>query len=456
MQSTSRGADEVLRAADAADLSLVRFLYCDNGSIIRGKSSHRAGLPERLQSGIGLTVAMQAMNSLDQLQSVEGMGPVGEIRLVPDLDTFTVLPYAARQALAFVDMQTLDGTPWGACPRSFLRRAIADARAAGFSVQAAFEPEWSLAAREDDRYVPYDQSLCFSTIGMLTAGAVIADIVDALVAQGMEVEQYYPELGHGQQELSVHHADALRAADNQLRYRETVRAVAWRHGLYASLAPKPWPDQAGNGAHLHWSLWDPQGGQNLLYDPAQPFGLSALGQQFVAGVLDHLPALVALTCPSFNSYHRLQPRSWSSAFTCYGPDNREAAVRLVSTYRGAEMASTNLELKACDNSCNPYLALGGLIVAGLDGVRRGAALDEGRLALVDPALLSDDERAARGIRRLPASLREALDALEADAVLLEALGDLLRRSYLAVRRSEWEAYSSQDAAFEQRHHFFKY
>ena len=210
------------------------------------------------------------------------------------------------------------------------------------------------------------------------------------------------------------------------------------------------------GAHLHWSLWDPDGGQNLLYDPGQRFGLSALGQQFVAGVLDHLPGLVALTCPSFNSYHRLQPRSWSSAFTCYGPDNREAAVRLVSTYRGAEMASTNLELKPCDNSCNPYLALGGLIVAGLDGVRRGAALDEGRLALVDPALLSDDERAARGIRRLPASLAEALDALEADAVLMEALGDLLRRSYLAVRRSEWEAFSHEDAAFEQRHHFFKY
>ncbi|HEY7061415.1 MAG TPA: glutamine synthetase family protein [Chloroflexota bacterium] len=448
--------DEVLRAADAADVSLVRFLYCDNGGIIRGKSTHRAGLPERLRSGIGLTVAMQAMNALDQLQAVEGMGPVGEIRLVPDPDSFTVLPYATRQALAFVDMQTLDGEAWGACPRSFLRRAIAAARAAGFAVQAAFEPEWSLASREDDRYVPYDQSLCFSTVGMLTAGPVITDVVDALVAQGLEVEQYYPELGHGQQELSIHHADALRAADNQLRYRETARAVAWRHGLYASLAPKPWLDQAGNGAHLHWSLWDAEGTQNLLYDPAQPYGLSALGQQFVAGVLDHLPALVALTCPSYNSYHRLQPRSWSSAFTCYGPDNREAAVRLVSTYRGAEMASTNLELKACDNSCNPYLALGGLIVAGLDGVQRGAALDEGRLTLVDPALLSDDERAARGIRRLPASLGEALDALEADAVLLDALGDLLRRSYLAVRGSEWEAFSNEDGAFEQRHHFFKY
>src|SRR3954453_8740568 len=195
MQSASLGVNEVLRAADAADVSLVRFLYCDNGGIIRGKTSHRTGLAERLSSGVGLTVAMQAMNALDQLQPVEGLGPVGEIRLVPDLDTFTVLPYAPRQALTFVDMQTLDGAPWGACPRNFLRRAIAAAREEGFSVQAAFEPEWSLATRDEDRFIPYDQSLCFSSIGMLTATPVISDIVDALVGQGIEVEQYYPELG---------------------------------------------------------------------------------------------------------------------------------------------------------------------------------------------------------------------------------------------------------------------
>src|SRR3954447_24298746 len=211
--------DEVVRAAEAGDVRLIRFLYCDNGCVIRGKSTHRQGLSERLRSGIGLTVAMQAMNALDQLQSVQSMGPVGEIRLVPDPSTFTRLPYAPQQALVFVDLRTLDGAPWGACPRSFLQRAIAQAADAGFAVQAAFEPEWSLARREGDEYQPYDESLCFSTIGMLTAAPVIADVVDALIAQGLVVEQYYPELGHGQQELSIRHAPALRAADNQLRYR---------------------------------------------------------------------------------------------------------------------------------------------------------------------------------------------------------------------------------------------
>ncbi len=223
-------AEEVVRAASGADIRLVRFLYCDNGGIVRGKTTHRQGLAARLESGIGLTVAMQAMNALDQLQPVDGFGPVGEIRLVPDATTFTILPYASQQALMMVDMQTLDGAPWGACPRSFLRRAIEAAHSAGLSVQAAFEPEWSLATRDGDQYVPYDRSLCFSTVGMLTAGPVILDVVNALVAQGIEVQQYYPELGHGQQELSIRHADALRAADNQLRYRETVRAVAWQGG----------------------------------------------------------------------------------------------------------------------------------------------------------------------------------------------------------------------------------
>jgi glutamine synthetase len=384
------------------------------------------------------------------------MGPVGEVRLLPDLETYTRLPYAPRQALVFADLRTLDGEPWDACPRSFLQRAIAEARAAGLTVQAAFEPEWSLATRTAEGYVPFDETLYASTIGMLTAGPVIADILEALIAQGLHVEQYHPELGHGQQELSIRHADALRAADNQLRYRETVRAVAWQHGLVASFAAKPWPDQAGNGAHLHWSVWDAEGRRNALHAPEQPYGLSVVGRQFVAGVLDHLPALVALTCPSVNSYRRLRPQSWSSAYTCYGPDNREAAVRLVSTLKGNEMATTNLELKACDNSCNPYLALGGLIVAGLDGVRRTLELDEGRLALVDPATLSDADRAARGIRRLPDTLGAAVDALEADAALMRALGDLLGRSYVAVRRSEYEAYSAQDPAFEYKHHFFKY
>ena len=445
----------VVAQARRARVRLVRFLYTDNGGVTRGKATHVESLAARISDGIGLTVAMQAMNMLDQLTPVEGMGPVGEIRLKPDPETFAILPYAPHAAAMTADMYALDGTPWGACPRSFLKRQIAACAVAGFSVRAAFEGEFTLAHRNDDgTFAPLDQSLCFSTVGMTTAAAVMDDIVASLEAQRIQVEQYYPELGHGQQELSIRHAPALSAADRQVYYRETVRGVAFRHGLYASLAPKPFPDQAGNGSHVHWSLWDPAGRRNLMHDPQGRFGMSALGYHFIAGVLEHLPALLALTCPSVNSYRRLQPHFWSSAYTAWGPDNREGAVRIPSTFASDRAGSTNAELKACDASANPYLALGGLLAAGLDGVTR--KLQPGEPTLIDPANYSDAERAARGIARFPATLAESLDRLEGDRVLLTALGPLLARSFITVKRAEWDAFRSQDAAFEQAHHFWKF
>ena len=166
------------------------------------------------------------------------------------------------------------------------------------------------------------------------------------------------------------------------------------------------------------------------------------------------PALLALTCPSYNSYRRLQPHFWSSAFTAWGPDNREAAVRVPSKFKSDPSGSTNAELKASDSSSNPYLALGGLLAAGLDGVRR--ELLPGKPALVDPATYSEAERAEMGIKRYPTTLDEALDNLEADAVLMGALGPLLARSYLAVKRLEWASFSKEDIDFEIKHHFWKF
>ena len=447
-------ARDIAARCRAAKVELVRFLYCGNDSVIRGKACHTRFLPSYLRSGIGLTVAMQSFTMLDQLAPDATFGPVGEIRLVPDPDTFAVLPYAPRQARLLCDMQTLDGAPWGACPRSALKRAIEQARQAGFAFQAAFENEFTLARREGDGYAPIDRSPCFSTIGMDAAGPVVIDMVDALVAQGVQPEQYYAELGPGQQEMPVRYADALRAADNQITVRETARGVAARHGLIASFAPKPFADEAGNGSHIHFSLWRTRDRGNHFHDPKGPHGLSGAALAFIGGILAHLPALLALTAPSVNSYRRLQPRFWSSAYTAWGPDNREAAVRVPSVRRGAEMESTNLELKPCDPSCNPYLALGGLLAAGLDGVARG--LDPGEPTLVDPDALGDAERARRGIRRLPATLDQALDALERDDVLRGALGDVLAREYLIVKRAEARAFDGKDVAFELDQHFYKY
>jgi glutamine synthetase len=445
--------EEIVALADEQGLRLVRFLWCGNDGTVRAKAAGRHGLAGRLEDGIGLTVAMQAMNGLDHLQPVEGLGPVGEVRLIPDLDTFRVLPYAPHSGALLTDHVARDGSPAAVCQRSFLKRMQARlADAAGVELRAAFENEFSLAHRVDGAYVPVDAALCFSTIAMTAAQDYVDELVAALDAQGISLEQYYAELGHGQQEISTPHAPAVRAADEQLLVRETLRGVAARHGLTASLAPKPWPENAGNGCHIHFSLWE--GEHNRFHDGSRPDGLSAAALSFIAGVLAHLPALCALTAPSFNSYHRILPHYWAGAFVCWGYDNREAPVRVASPLRGAVEATTNAELKASDASCNPYLALGGLIAAGLDGLERG--LEPPGPVMVDPGSLSDAERQRRGIAAMPASQAEALAALAADDLLRDALGRELAESYLAVRRSEWEAYSAGDAAFEQQGHFEKY
>ena len=447
-------AGDVARKADEAGLRLVRFLWCGNDGTVRGKASSVRGLEGRMRSGIGLTVAMQAMNSLDQLQPVEGMGPVGEVRLLPDPETFRVLPYAPRTGALLVDLATLEGEPAPQCPRSFLRRMASRLAERDGRLEVAFENEFTLAVDSDGELQPVDESLCFSTIGMTAAQEYVDALLDALERQGIALEQYYAELGHGQQEISTAHAPAPHAADDQVLVRETIRGVAHEHALLASLAPKPWPEAAGNGCHIHFSLWSRDGDRNRFYDGSRPDRLSDEARSFIAGVLEHLPGLCGLAAPSFNSYHRIVPRYWAGAFTCWGHDNREAPLRVPSPFRGAEEASTNVELKAADASCNPYLALGGLITAGLDGLER--RLEPPEPVDVDPATLPDEERLRRGIQRLPETQAEALDALEADELLIDALGPALTRSYLAVRRSEWEVYSAGDESLEQRGHFLKY
>jgi glutamine synthetase len=446
--------ESVLSRAEQAEVRLVRFLWCGNDGTVRAKATAARGLAERLSTGIGLTVGMQAMNGLDQLQPVEGMGPVGEIRLVPDPETFRVLPYAPHLGAMLVDHVQLDGSPAPVCQRSFLKRMEERLAERGARLEVAFENEFSLATVVDGAFVPIDSGLCFSTISATAAQDYVDELTVALEAQGIGLEQYYSELGHGQHEISTPHAPALQAADEQLLVRETIRGVAARHGLVASLAPKPWPENAGNGGHIHFSFWDLGGPRNRFHNGAAADGLSGEARSFIAGVLEHLPGLCGLTAPSFNSYRRIVPQYWAGAFVCWGHDNREAPVRVPSVFWGAEEASTNVELKAADASSNPWLAVGGLIAAGLDGVAR--RLEPPGPVEVDPATLGEAERERLGIATMPATQAEALDALETDAVLTDALGPVLAGSYLAVRRSEWAAYSEGDEAFEQQGHFSKY
>jgi glutamine synthetase len=431
--------DEVVAQAREDDVRLVRFLYCDPSGIIRGKNVHVDRLAGKMREGVGLTRGQNAVNMLEHFVHVDGMEPVGEIRITPDPDTYTRLPWVSRTAGMLSDQVGHDGLAWGGCTRSFLKRAISAAGEAGIVVKAAFEDEFYIAEDVDGIPRPFNDGPVYSSAGMDRVADIMNDIVDALEVQGLEVEQAINEFGPGQQEIAIRYADALRAADNQLKFRDAVRGVVEvEHGLIASFAAKPFAEGVGSGAHIHFSLWSPDGATNLLYGPAAgPRLLSDVGRHFVAGVMDHLPALVALTCPSFNSYERLRPGAWAGSTVSWGLDNRECTVRVASTFRGREAESTNVELKACDPSCNPYLALGGLIFAGLDGIRR--RLEPPEPALKDPARMSEAERARCGIRPLPSTLKEALANLQADDVLFSGLGDLLGRCIVAVRTAESDA-----------------
>jgi glutamine synthetase len=451
-------AQDVVRQAREANLRLARFLYCDNGGIIRGKATHASKLPTRIQEGIGQTLAMQAFTGVETLAPVQGMGPVGEFRLIPDPNTFVVLPYAPGSGSMMCDMISLDGKPWEACPRTFLKRMMARLAEQRMRAEAAIEHEFYLAREENGKYVPADHSLCYSSIGLDDQAEVIDAILEALESEGVTIELFHTELGPAQQELSIQRADVLRAADNVCLVRETVRGVARSFNLLATFSPKPFPDQAGSGAHIHFSLWgnsgSQQAGKNLFYDPNQRGGLSQLGKYFIGGVLHHIRALVAITCGSPNSYHRLLPHFWSSAYGVYGFDNREGAIRVPSPFWGREAESINLELKPSDHSGNPYLALGALLAAGLDGIQK--KIDPGEAEEIDPGNYSDQEREDRGIHRLPTSLDEALDELERDEVLKEALGPLLATSYIAVKRNEAAFFKDKPLEEEFRQHFYKY
>ena len=424
---------EILQSIDDAGVRFVRILWCDNANIIRGKAVHRVTLSEYLKHGVGISAAQQAIPVMyDAPAPGSGLGPVGEVRLVPDWNTLTPLPYARGHARVMGDM-VKDGSPWNLCPRNFLKAMIAEAESEGLQVIAAFENEFYLLRQTPDGVVPADETVFASTLSMDLHQAVIDEIAEALVEQGMPVEQYYPESGPGQQEISILYTNALSAADQQIAFRETVRAIALQHNLKASFLPKIFADKAGSGCHLHLSLW--QDGQNLLPNLERDGELSEVARRFMAGILHHLPALMALTTPSTNSYRRIRPHLWSGAFRCWGIDNREAALRVPSNPE--EPSPTHFEFKTVDASANPYLALGAVIAAGLDGVRH--CFELGEPVSVDPGHMTELERIARGIDLLPTNLGQSIEHLSSDTVLLDALGPELAQAYLAVRKAEWEA-----------------
>eukprot|EP01134_Creolimax_fragrantissima_P005238 CFRG5238T1 len=427
----------------SSGIQFVRVVTCCNANIIRTKAIYIDSIERLLvkAEGIGWTEALQSLPVMaDAVAEDSGLTPVGEVFLSPDWNTLQVLPYHPSHARVFGDFHTSSGDPWTLCTRHFLKRMIAQAAELGYSIKAAFEPEFYLLSRNAAGEITgVDDDVYAAVLAMDKSCHVMDEIANALMKQGLTVETYHPESGTGQQELTLKYVDALAAADQHIIYRETVKAIAYKHGLIASFMPKIFPKQCGSGNHLHISVW--KDGVNVLPDNSHTIntetgsndsGLSISGQQFVAGILHSLNGLMPLVCPSTNSYRRMKPSCWAGAYNGWGVNNKEAAVR-VCTRSQPNPNPTNVEIKPVDGSSNPYLALGGIIAAGLDGIREKRQLSQ-RMD-VDPATLSVRERETRHLECLPETLMAAVKAFHQCEMIKKALGEPLAQAIAVILRA---------------------
>lgn len=451
-----RTPDELLQ--DDASRYL-HVLWCDNAGVVRAKGSHLPSLRDELEAEGTATMRDHLARSLTVTQTIQGLPvtadvpvaearlePTREIRLVPDWDTLREFPWAPGHLRAMANLE-LEGEPWVLCPRDFVRRAEASAAQHGIALRAGAEIEFVLlreGVTSDGAPVAADATLYAAMAAFSKSREVIDAISEGLYGQGIPLENYNPESASGQHEISLRHRPLLEAADQLVAARETIRAVARQFDLIASFLPKIFPDQAGSGCHVHLSLH--RDGRNVTPDGAGPWKLSTEARSFIAGLLEHLPALLSATTPSPNSFRRLQPSTWSGAFTAWGIDNKEAAIRVLQNPFGD--GPTHFELKSMDLSSNPYVALGCIAAAGMDGVARGVEL--GPPVQRNPATLPADEREALGVHRLPETLSSSLAAFKDDAVLRDAMGEEFARVYAVVREAEVRTFADRDLDFERR------
>ena len=388
--------------------------------------------------------------------SIEGYTRIEESDqyLRPDLDTFAVLPWDQEVGISarmICDVYNPDGTPFAGDPRGVLHRVLAEAAKMGYTFNVGPECEFFLfktdehgrpTTRTNDEVGYFDQG------PLDTAALTRQRICLALEEMGFEIEASHHECAAGQHEIDFKYADALTAADDIMTFKLAVKTLAQKDGLHATFMPKPLFGVAGNGMHINMSLF--HGGRNAFYDESDPRRLSTVAYQFIAGVLDHVPAICALTNPLVNSYKRLVPGYEAPCYTSWSTGNRSALIR-VPAPRGS---ATRVELRNPDPSCNPYLALAVCLAAGLDGIRR---------ELTPPAEVTDNiyeltaaERKAKGVGSLPDSLKAAIDALRDDELICRVLGTHALLQYLTGKEEEWTSYCTRVSSWEVERYITNY
>lgn len=422
-------AKNILQRAEDEKVEFINLQFTDITGMVKNVTIPVAQLRDCLDHGVWFDGS-----------AIEGFARIAEsdMYLVPDLETFALIPWDDTYVTArmICDVYTPDHKPFAGDPRYILRLALEEAAKMGFGYNVGPELEFFLFRNGPDGRPsadPHDSASYFDVSSDMATN-IRRHMVKALAAFGIEVEAMHHEVAVGQHEIDFHYGPALRTADHAVTFRMACKAIAQQHGLYATFMPKPMADVAGSGMHVHQSLFDLKTGKNLFYDASDPYGLSPLARSFIAGLLAHSKGMLAVLAPLVNSYKRLVPGYEAPVYISWGRTNRSALVR-VPRISPSRPHSTRAELRCPDPSCNPYLALAVMLRAGLDGIRNDLPLPRA----MEEDLYHVDPRAYQ-LETLPGSLGDALDALQADDVVCDALGPHIVERFVEAKTQEWNEY----------------
>ena len=436
---------DILRLAQENDVKFIRLQFTD----ILGTLKNVAITTSQLEKALDNKCMFDG-------SSIEGFVRIEEsdMYLRPDYDTFAIFPWRPQQgrvARLICDVYKPDGTPFEGDPRYVLKKALKEAADMGFTFNVGPECEFFLF-QTDEQGHPTTNT--FDTAGYFDLGPVDIgenvrrDICLNLEDMGFEIEASHHEVAIAQHEIDFKYSDALSAADNIMTFKMVVKSIAQRHGLCATFMPKPIFGINGSGMHTNMSLY--KDGKNAFYNSEDEIGLSGIAYSFIAGIMEHMKAMSAITNPLVNSYKRLVPGYEAPCYIAWTASNRSALIR-VPAARGE---GTRVELRCPDPSCNPYLELAVLLAAGMDGVKRGLKPVESVSANIFD--MGAEERKARGIDSLPANLHDAVEEMRQSSFMNDVLGDHVFTKYIEAKDAEWDRFRTTVTAWELNEYLGKY
>jgi glutamine synthetase len=428
-------AKDLIKRVKEDEVKFISLQFTDVTGAVKSVDMPISGLDGALEDGVWFDGS-----------SVEGFARIQEsdMHLRLDPDTYAVLPWSSlerRRARIFCDIYMPDGRPFEGDPRGVLKRLMEKIGQRGWTYNIGPEPEFFLFKAGGNgngvHPVPHDVGGYFDFSAFDEATRVRTQLMEALHSMGLEVEVGHHEVALGQHEIDFRFANAVKAADNVLTLKYTVKAIAAQHGLTASFMPKPVFGINGSGMHCHQSLFN-ENGDNLFFDADDEFHISSCGYSFIAGQLKHARGLAALVAPTVNSYKRLVPGYEAPVYIGWAQQNRSALIR-IPRYTEGRNKSMRAELRFPDPSSNPYLAFAGMLAAALDGIDNDLKPPK-PLNNVNLYHLDSKERKKMGVGELPGSLAEALNELAKDKVLVDALGPVAYEAFNRAKWEEWDEY----------------